>query len=436
MKKIILMATLACAAASAYAAWPLSLKQAQQCLFTNNIDIAIADKEYSKKTAELSESRALWYPSLDAAGSFIYQSKRNSVSLNLPAPIGAVNQSIGTFDRDELGIDLSYPITAALVNIHNVKYRNIGLKIKQAQNDGLKNMLSMKLGALYFTWEMATKQLTVQTMLVNQLDSTVAQLTSMQQSGISTSSRVLDAQARLENARVVVLGLENQTDSLKRELLTLINYDSPSDVLPQEYAFCVDSAGLRILDTLTVNINRPEITALDLSANQLSVYNQMLLGQKYPLLVCSAGYRYGKPGVAMGGTEFMNYTVASVQLKFNIFDGFKVSSQRQQVREQIDIVAQQKEQMLHTWNNAITTARMQYAKAKKQEAAAKTALLAAQAFLTDAKNALDAGTGTSLDYLNAVTGEASAHLGVAQAQYAQKMALLQLFYVAGNDVRF
>ena len=435
MNKKVLLLGVMLAVTSTNAAWPLSLQEAQRCLFSNNIDIAIADKEYAKKTSEVREARATWYPSLDAAGSILYQSKRNSVSLKLPPPIGTQNQSIGTYDRDELGIDLSYPITAALVNIYNVKYRNIALKIKQAQNDGLKNQLSMKLGTLYFTWEMAGKQLAVQTMLVTQFDSTVALLSSMQKSGLGTASRVLDAQARLENARVGVLTAENQVDSLKRELLTFINYTS-TDAAPQDYSFMIDTAGWRIIDTLTVNRNRPELNALDLTASQLAVFNQALLGQKYPMLVCSAGYRYGKPGTAMGGTDFMSYAVAAVQLKFNIFDGFKVSSQREQVREQIDILGKQKEQLLTTWNNAVQTARMQYAKAKQQESAAKSALAAAHAFLIDAKNSLDAGSGTSLDYLNAVTGEASANLLVSQAQYAQKMALLQLLYVAGKDIRF
>jgi len=186
----------------------------------------------------------------------------------------------------------------------------------------------------------------------------------MNAGGISTSTRVLDAQARLENVRVQVLSLENQADSLKRELMNLIQNDT-QDITPELTVFTVDSADMKVLCTLTVNSGRPELAALNLTSTQLSVYNKMLQGQKFPVLICSAGYRYAKPGLSLTGTEFMSYATAALQLKFNIFNGFRISSQQHQVHEQIDIVAKQTEQLISTWNNAIVTARMQFFQSTK-----------------------------------------------------------------------
>ena len=132
----------------------------------------------------------------------------------------------------------------------------------------------------------------------------------------------------------------------------------------------------------------------------------------------------------------MAYGVASAQLKFNIFDGNRLSSQQHQNQTQIEIAQAQKQQLINNFNSSLKTTKLQLAWAKKQEQAALVSLDAAHAFSEDSKNSLSLGTATSLDYLDAANNEAAAKLAVKQARLMQNIALLKLYYVAGKELKF
>ena len=220
--------------------------------------------------------------------------------------------------------------------------------------------------------------------------------------------------------------------------IELVNFIQCPDtvVAPEPYVFHTDSSSTPSVDTISLNTGRPELTAMDMSISQLEIFNDILQGQKYPNLVFDVGYRYGKPGLSLNGTDFMGYGVASAQLKFNIFDGNKVSSQQHQNQAQIQIAQSQKQQLINNFNSSIKTTKLQLIWAKKQEKAAQVSLAAARAFAEDSKNSLALGTATSLDYLEAVNNEAVAELAVKHARFMQNIAMLKLYYVAGKELNF
>jgi outer membrane protein TolC len=406
----------------------LTLQQAQNMMFAKNLDIVISNQEYCKKYYELSEAKSVWYPSLDASASYTGFTQKDSIN------IGVFKNAIPS-DKGELGIDLSYPVTAAFVNMYNIKYRDLAIKVKFAQNAALKNQLSFKLGTLFFQWDFSFSQTEVQKLLVSQDEAALAQLKTLETAGIATHSKVLQAQARLESARVQLAACENTSDSMRLELADFIQ--SPDSALfPEAYSFALTASNTLSIDTVSLNTGRPELMAMDLSLSQLSAFNDILLGQKYPNLIFDVGYRYGKPGLNLTGTDFMGYGIASAQLKFNIFNGFKVSSQQHQNQTQMEIVQFQKQQLVDAFNSSLKTTKLQLKWAQKQEKSALISLEAAQAFAEDLKNSLSSGTITALDYLDAVNSEAIAKLALKQAQFLQNISILKLYYVAGKELKF
>jgi outer membrane protein TolC len=422
----------------------LSLKQAQESLLYNNLDIVTAYQDYCKKSYEEAEAKAVWYPSLDVVGSYNYFSEKNSIIFpsDLPVPPGSPMSAIagktltmGNNYRAEAGLDVSYPLTTALVNIFNVRYRHLALQVKDAQNEGLKNQFSFKLGALYFLWSLSFSQAEVYQTLVEQLTDQVTQAQNLKTGGLASSSKVLDALARLASAKADLVTALNQTDSLKFEL---INFTQCKDSVPvpEDYSFDVDSAALMALDTLCLNGARPELTAMYLGINQLSVLQDIIRGQKYPNLIAVVGYRYANPGLKMGGSDFMGYGQAGLALKWNLFDGFKVTNQRKQTAQQAEIVKYQKQQQIDTWNNAIKNAKLQVTRAVRLQDAAQASLAAAEAVTADAKNSVAAGVITQSDYLNALTARARAALAVKQAAFMKNMAILQLYFASGRELKY
>jgi outer membrane protein TolC len=271
--------------------------------------------------------------------------------------------------------------------------------------------------------------------LVQQLADQATQVQSLKTGGLASSSKVLDALARLASAKADLTSAQNQSDSLKYEL---VNFTQCKDSLlsPEDYSFGGDSASLGTTDTVSLNSGRPELAAMDLGIAQLSVLQDIIRGQKYPNLVAVVGCRYANPGLNMGGSDFMWYGQAGVQLRWNLFDGFKVSAQHKETSSQLDIARYQKQQMIDSWNNAIKNAKLQVTRAIRQQEAARASLAAADAVVADAKNSLAAGVTTQTDYLNAITAHARADLSVRQAAFMKNMALLQLYFASGRELNF
>lgn len=346
--------------------------------------------------------------------------------------------TLGTNYRTEAGVDLSYPLTTALVNTFNVRYRRLALTMKDAQNAGLKNQFSFRLGALYFAWALSYSQVEVYQALVQQLADQTSQARNLSAGGVTSSSRVLDALARLANAQADLVTAQNQSDSLRLELVNFAQCKD-SALAPEPFSFGLDSASLAALDTVALNTARPELASVDLFISQQSTLSDIIGGQKYPNLVASVGYRYANPGLKMGGSDFMGYGQAGLQLQWSatsIFDWSGPSSQQKQTSSQIEIAKFQKQQMIDSWNNAIKNAKLQVTRAARVRQAAAAALAAADAVVVDAKNGLAAGTLTQSDYLNAITSKAKADLAVRQAAFMSNLALLQLYFAAGRELRF
>jgi outer membrane protein TolC len=415
----------------------INLQQAQTMMFFKNLDLTIDRQEYCQKDYELVEAKSAWYPSIDLFGSYAYQSKKNSISLPIRSsffPSGPLE--MGVNDRSDVGLELTYPVTAAIVNIFNVKSRQLALQTKSAQDMALRNRLSFKLGTLYFLWSLSCSQMNVKKLLVAQFEANLAQLANLQAGGLSSASKVLEARASLENAKMQLVTEENRTDSLRLEMVNFIRCDD-SAIVPEAYEFNADSQGATSADTFSLNEFRPELAALDLSIDQLDAYNDVLTGRKYPNLLLNAAYHYGRPELQMSNDpDFMGYAVAGVQIRFNLFDGNKIVSQVQQTQQQIEILRNRKKQAINEFNNAIKSARKQYTRAKRQKAAALASLEAAIAVSKDVKNSLDAGLLTALDYQNALMAQATAELAVKQAEFMERTALLQVYFAVGKEIKF
>ena len=415
----------------------ISLQQAQTMMFFKNLDLIIDRQEYCQKDYELAEAKSAWYPSIDLFGSYAYQSKKNSISLPIRSPFFPSGPlEMGVKDRSDIGVELTYPVTAAIVNIFNVKSRQLALQTKSAQDMALRNQLSFKLGTLYFLWNLSYSQMNVKKMLAAQFEANVAQLANLQAGGLSSASKVLEAKAGFENAKAQLVAEENRTDSLRLEMVNFIRCED-SAIVPEAYDFKGDSLAPEAFDTLSLNEYRPVLAALDLSIDQLITYNDVLTGRKYPNLLLNAAYHYGRPELEMSNDpDFMGYAVAGVQIRFNLFDGNKIVSQEQQTQQQIEILRNRKKQAINEFMNTIKSAKMQYMRAKRQKTAAQASLEAAVAVSKDVKNSLDAGLLTALDYQNALMAQATAELAVKQAEFMERTALLQVYFAVGKEIKF
>jgi outer membrane protein len=412
----------------------LRLSDAQAQLFKNNLDILTAEAEAKKTHDELDEAYSSWWPSLDASASYSYLTEKSRIHLDMDSimPGLIIDRALGANDRADFGLDISYPLFTGFSRYYAVAGRKEAVAGKQALLEAVKNRASLALGHLYFQWELSYKQTGLRTTLVEQLEMYAKQVAAQREAGTALQSKLLDARARLQLARVDLAAAADQTDSLRRELMSFILAKDPS--------LTPDTAGIVTLDTLpvpkAVKTERPEIVALDHAAAQIEHLRAALRYRHFPSLLGLAGLRYGRPGLNMGADEYMGYGLFGVQLKWNLFNGFRTRAEDALLQRQIDFINIERTRQIETILRTFELAKRQVVSAAERLSACEDAREAARALTTDLKNALAAGTVTATEYLDALVKQAQAELLVEQAKTIKKSALLRIWFAAGKTIKY
>jgi outer membrane protein TolC len=417
----------------------LTLAGAQAQLFKNNLDILTAEVELRKANDDLAEAHSGWFPSLDASASYSYLTEKSKLHLQLDPgqlfpgnPAVSIDRAVGANDRNEFGLDLTYPFFTGFSRYYAVTGGKEAVAAKQAALDAVKNRASLALGLLFFQWELSYKQAALRKTLVEQLDTYAGQVTAQHKAGVALQSKLLDAQARLQLARVDLVMAEDQSDSLRRELMSII--------LSKDYSLLPDTMARTALDTLpvpkSVKTERPELIALDHAGAQIDEMRKALRYRHFPSLFGVAGLRYGRPGLSMGKNLYMGYGLLGLQLKWNLFDGFRTQAQGALLQRRLDLIDIERTRQIETIERTFERAKKQVNTAAERLAACEAAREAARALTNDLKNSLAAGTATTADYLNAMANQAQAELLVEQAKTSKKTALLRMWFAAGKTIKY
>ncbi|MBN2035423.1 MAG: TolC family protein [Chitinispirillaceae bacterium] len=414
-------------------AGPFSLREARERLLKNNLDILAAEAELRKVEAELVETRAAWWPSLDASASYTLLSEKNRIRFAVPAAGMSIDTTIGRYDRTEFGIDCTYPVFTGFSRHFAVRSKQEYAESKKAMLESTINRITLSLGLLYLQWELSYKQADVRRALIERLESYVRQVTAMHEAGTALRSKRLEAEARLKLAHVDLGDAEDRTDSLRRELMSLV-LCKDEEIFPDTTSTAFDT--LPIPKRALVDTARPELVMLAHAGAQIEQMRNSLKYRHFPSLVGIAGYRYANPGLGMGSTTFMGYGLAGLQLQWNLFDGLKVRAQHEQFTRQLDLIDIERTRRIETLERTSVIAHEQVNNAAERLVATMASREAAQALADDLKNSLEAGVVTAADYLDALVNLAEADLRVEQAKTAKKMAMQQLFFAMGKDLEY
>jgi len=412
----------------------ITLNKAQEQLLSNNLEIQAIRLNLEKAKVSVKESRAALYPSLDASASYRHLTEKGEATVPFNNPF--TGKPVGTIttapqDNTEFGIDLSYPFFLGLSRLHSINAAEEGIESARASLVSTKNRLSLQLGILYSRWLFSYKQLEVRRIFVDQLQLQAEQTVNLFSAGVISRATLLQTQSRLQSAKTDLLAALDQTDSLKRETLDLIQIADTS-IQPSDTLFAFDTVSIPSM----VDTARPEIVHLNSSIRQIDFTKKAIRGQRMQSLAGSVGYRYANPGLNPTGDAFMGYGVAGIQAKWNLFDGFRNSAQRAQLDRQVQILDVNRKSMLDAWKKMLELSTAQVARTDERIKAGELALEAARELENELRNAMDAGTATRTDYINAMGGRVQAELLLEQVRFTKRIAVLNALYAAGKELRF
>ena len=428
---MVLVLTLALAAAGTQAEAPvLTLRQAQGLLFSQAPELRAEKFSAEKTNAQLSEARAAYMPSLDVFGSYQAFTEANHLHVELPGPPPLqIDRDLGDKTREEYGIDLSYPLFAGGQRRGQLLSRKAAVKASAESVRARQNQLSLRLVSLYYAWHMADAARATQESLVRAQEDSWNRVTAEVRQGAALKSREASARARWLNAQVDLQSALDTRDSIARAAALLLG-------LPpgQPLAFALPDA-----DTATVPASastRPEIEFLNRTSESLEYQERALAGQRLPTLSALAGYRLANPGLNLGSDEYMTYGLVGLQLRWNLFDGFRNRSQQAQIRSQREAVGVERERQTAFWNEASLAADRQAARLEMSLRAAQASLEAAQEGLREKTAQKKQGSASELEWTDATVLEAKAALQVRQLTLQGMLAHWQQRFARGETLVF
>jgi outer membrane protein TolC len=440
----VLSLMLAAAGTHALETTELSLARAQELLIAQAPELRVEKLSEERTRAQLAEARSSYLPSLDVYGSYQAFTAANHLHVELPPPPpppgppgpnppppNVVDRDLGDKTREEYGIDLTIPLFAGGQRRGQVLSRDAALKASRESARARRNQLSLRLAALYYAWHTADAARATQESLARAHEDFWNRTAAEVRQGAALKSREAAARARWLNAQVDLQAAIDTRDSIARAAALLLGLPPA-----QAVAFRLGVADTASLAPAAPAVARPELEYLERTSESLEYQERALLGQKFPTLSALAGYRLANPGLNLGSDEYMTYGLVGLQLKWNLFDGFRNRSQRSQIRSQREAVGVERERQAAFWSEAALSADRQAARLEMSLRAAQASLEAAQEGLREKTAQRRQGSASELEWIDATVLEAKAALQVRQLALQGRLAQWQQRFARGETLVF
>lgn len=280
-----------------------------------------------------------YLPQLMFSSKATYQSDVTKVPIDLSA-MGLEGVSIPQLSKDQYGITLD--LNQTIWDGGAIKSRK---DIIRSSSEVEKNNVEVSLysineriNQIYFGILLADAQILQNKLLKEFLNNSYSQVSSYVKNGIAN-------QSDLDAIRVdMIKADQNNVDFLttKNTYITML-----SKLIGTEISF--DTEFVKPLPVIPSDkgvMNRPEMSLYDAQILKYkSEYGNINAGL-YPKLSLFATGGYGKPGLDMLENKFSPYYIAGVKLSWNIGNFYSLKGQRKLIRNNIDMVENQRELFL------------------------------------------------------------------------------------------
>jgi len=370
-----------------------------------------------------------WLPTLDASGSFIYNSEVVDISSSLGAiPIPGIADAIKPLPHEQYRITMEINQViydgGAIKGAHALEKADLQINEKQTETDLYK--LRSQINTYYFNLMLLDRQ---KELLKNYLQLIEKRISSMK-SGVDNGI-VLKSDVDVMTSEKIKLEQQlRENDIRKLSLLKILSgltgiemddSTAPSmPVLPEEIA---------------AELTRPELEVFDLRKEQMEASLKLINSKRMPKAFGFATLGYGNPpGNNFFRDEFAPYYVLGAGVKWNIFDWNKVKNEKQIVSLQQEIIDSRKNDLTENLNRLL--------EAKKAEITSLNSLVLTDQELISLRKRITAtaesqyenGTITATSLLNEINSEKLAEINFEIHKINLAMAKVEYFNICGKEI--
>ncbi|HPT22448.1 MAG TPA: TolC family protein [Bacteroidales bacterium] len=407
----------------------LTLRECYERAFATN-SLAGEKEAYSSiwklKDDNLSKG---WLPTLDANGSFIYNSSVVDMSGVLGSiPIAGFADAIKPLPHEQykITVDINQTIYdgGAIKGARALEKAELGVNEKQTEADLYK--LRGQINSYYFSILLLDRQ---KELLNTYLEIINKRISSMQSAFSNGTMIQSDINVMLSEK----IKLEQQISEIRIRKTSLLNI--LSDITGTEIDPSTDLVvPVQQVET-TSEIVRPEIQVFDLRKEQLSAGLKVIQSKRMPKAFGFATLGYGNPpGSNFFKDEFAPYYMLGAGIKWNIFDWNKAKNEKQLISFQQSIVENRKADLIDNLNRLLESKKAEIANLKSLIETDSELIALKKRITTAAESQYENGTITATEYLNEMNSERQAVINYEIHKINFAMAGTEYLNISGKEI--
>ena len=370
-----------------------------------------------------------WLPTLDANGSFLYNSSVIDMgsalgSLPIPGIAGAIKPL--PHEQYKITLDINQVIYdgGATKSARAMERAELGVNEKQTDIDLYK--IRGQINNYYFSILLLDRQ---KDLLITYLELINKRLKSMQSA--VTNGVILKTDIDVLSSEKIKLEQQFSENAIKKFALigNLENITGSK----------IDSSTGLILPEQTVEttneITRPELQIFDLRKEQLTTGRQFIQSKRLPKAFGFATLGYGMPpGSNFFETSFKPYYVLGAGIKWNIFDWNKVKNEKQIVILQQGIIENRKTDLTADIKRLLELKNAEIESLKALVETDSDLITMRKRITAAAESQYQNGTITATDYLNELNSERQAVVNNEIHKINLALAKIEYMNISGKEI--
>lgn len=370
-----------------------------------------------------------WLPTLDAGGSFLYNSSVIDMSdilgsLPIPGIAGAIKPL--PHEQYKITVDINQIIYdgGAIKGARALEKADLNINEKQTETDLYK--LRGQINGYYFNLLLIDRQKELLQSYHELITKRIASMRSALASGVVLKSDI-DV---LASEKIKLEQQISEIEIRKASLLKILSNLTGTEI-EESTEFVLPSPG----EELSGELLRPELQIFDLRKKQLDAGLQVIQSKRKPKAAGFATLGYGNPpGSNFFRDEFAPYYILGANIKWNIFDWNKVKNEKQVISLQKNIIDSRKSELTDNLKRLLD--------AKSAEISSLKSLLESDGELIGlrkritsvAESQYENGTINATDYINEMTAERAALINYEIHKINLAMAKIEYLNIRGKEI--
>jgi len=362
-----------------------------------------------------------YYPTLNLNGQASWQSDVTKV----PAPpIPGFDMPVLDKDWYKINLDVNQMIYDAGVTSgqKNVELARLAVNNQKVQIDLYQ--LKERINNLFFNIIYQNQHVKILQVLQKTLTARIKEAQVAFQNGMLLSADVDALKVELYGADQKITEIKENLDALIKSLneQTGLHVGTADNLVTPEIT----------IDNYNFENNRPEYILLNKQQEQVMSLKNLASSKRRPVLLAFGQAGYGRPGYDLLNTNFDDYYMVGLRLKWNIWDWGKVKRSKQVFDLQNKIITTKKETFDQNLRSDLYRRIADIEKYKKVIGTDETIVKLQQNVVNNAENQLDNGTITSTTYLIEVNKLVKANLNLEAHKLQLVFAKYQYLTSIGN----